>query len=119
MPFAFDIEHAYNLCKDEIENWTQWNTVFVDFFTSLITYFVDISPYSSMDEFIKTVEPRVRSTVETYIKNKELPYLESLASNYIENKLPYESELVDKVVDEIVKQFLDQLAKKLFQEGEK
>jgi hypothetical protein len=64
MPFAFDIEHAYNLCKDEIENWTQWNTVFVDFFTSLITYFVDISPYSSMDEFIKTVEPRVRSTVE-------------------------------------------------------
>jgi hypothetical protein len=113
----------YQICKEEISSFVQKHidNLILKCKPKIIDTIVEMKENFDLaleweEDFIKTtILPYVRSKLKESLEKDTLPYIESLADHYVDEILPFRSELLEKIVDDN----LHHLIECLFQEIQK
>jgi hypothetical protein len=108
------IDSYYEICKDEINTWLSnqswWYT-----YSDVISAFIDRLKKAVIwekDYLINFLKPKLQKDFEQY----GLPYLESLAEHYVDNKLPFHNELMEKIINDNIDKMIEEVYRKLSSE---
>lgn len=108
------IDSYYAFCKDEINTWLS-NQIWLYSYYDVISAFIDPLKKAVIWEkeyLVNFLKPKLQKDFEQY----GLPYLESLAEHYIDNKLPFYNDLVEKIINDNIDKIIQEVYQKLFSE---
>lgn len=113
------IETIYEKCKDEIHAWLDTQSWWIPpkTFSEITANILSmISSEVDWNDIYTKIYPVLLKKFKSDFKKYELPYLETLAEEYIDSKLPFEDALIDQLINDNVKKILDGIYDKVTEE---